>query len=44
MDAIEQTPEMLQRIDSLMAKYRKKGIFLSAETSDFTGRQDETNN
>jgi hypothetical protein len=44
MDAIEETPEMLERINSLMNKYRKRGIFLSAETSDFTGRQDETNN
>jgi len=35
---------MLERINSLMNKYRKRGIFLSAETSDFTGRQDETNN
>jgi hypothetical protein len=44
MDPIQQTPEMLERINALMAKYRKKGIFLSAETSEFTGRQDETNN
>jgi hypothetical protein len=44
MDAIEETPEMLERINSLMNKYRKRGIFLSAETSEFTGREDETNN
>lgn len=37
MNSIPQTPEMKERIDLLMKKYRTKGIFLEAETAEFTG-------
>lgn len=37
MKSLEQTDEMKQRIQLLMDKYRRKGVFLEAETSEFTG-------
>lgn len=37
MPVIEQTPEMVERINMLMDKYRKTGTFIEAETSEFTG-------
>jgi hypothetical protein len=37
MKSLEQTEEMRQKIQLLMDKYRKTGVFLEAETSEFTG-------
>lgn len=34
MESIPQTPEMVERIQMLMSKYRKRGKFLEAKTTD----------
>lgn len=47
MDDIDQTPEMVERINLLMKKYRRTGTLIDTETSEFTGpseTQDETSN